>query len=175
MREIALDFQPRRPGLLSLVLLLAGVLLCADAWQEDTALRERLNDVESRLAQARHHGDRLAAGRRDSRPENAFSAEESSALRQAIGAIRIDWETLYRNIDQAVSEEVSLLAVRPSVAGKSLQISGEARDLAAALAFVEALRHEPLSHVALLSHQIKQNDPQQPIVFEISATWLTGS
>ncbi len=175
MREIMLDFQPRRPGLLALVLLLAGVLLCADAWLEETVLRERLNEVESRLAQSRQRADRLAAGRRDSRPENVFSAEESSALRQAIGAIRIDWETLYRSIDKAVSEEVSLLAIRPNVTGKSLQISGEARDLAAALAFVEALRQEPLAHVALLSHQIKQNDPQHPIVFEISATWLSGS
>ncbi|MBL8415610.1 MAG: hypothetical protein JNM42_14315 [Propionivibrio sp.] len=175
MREIMLDFQPRRPGLLALVLLFAGVLLCADAWLEDTTLRERLNDVESRLAQARQRADRLAAGRRDSRPENVFSAEENSALRQAIGAIRIDWDKLYRSIDRAVSEEVSLLAIRPNAAGKSLQISGEARDMAAALAFVEALRREPLAHVALLSHQIKQNDPQHPIVFEISATWLSGS
>ena len=56
-----------------------------------------------------------------------------------------------------------------------MQISGEARDLKAALAFVEALRREPFANVALLSHQIKQSDPQQPILFEIAATWLTGS
>ena len=135
----------------------------------------RCANVESRLAQARQRADQLAAGRRDSRPENVFSAEESSALRQAIGAIRIDWDMLYRSIDRAVSEDVSLLAVRPNAAGKSLQISGEARDMAAALAFVEALRQEPLAHIALLSHQIKQNDPQHPIIFEISATWLSGS
>ena len=47
--------------------------------------------------------------------------------------------------------------------------------MAATLAFVEALRREPLTQVVLLSHQIKQSDPQNPIVFEISATWLTGS
>jgi hypothetical protein len=45
----------------------------------------------------------------------------------------------------------------------------------AALAFVDALRVAPLAKVALLSHQIKQNDPQQPVIFEISATWLIGS
>jgi len=96
-------------------------------------------------------------------------------LRQAIAAIRLDWEALYGSIDQAVSEEISLLAVRPSATGKAVQISGEARDLAAALAFVEALRRLPLANVALLSHQVKQNDPQHPIIFEIAATWLTGS
>jgi len=175
MREIALDFQPRRPGLLPFVLLLAGLLLCADVWLEASALREQQDEVDARLSVAKRRAERLDLGRRDSRPENVFSAEESKALRLAIGAIRIDWEALYRSIDQAVSEDVSLLAIRPNAAGKSLQISGEARDMAAALAFVEALRREPLAHAALLSHQVKQNDPQHPIIFEISATWLTGS
>ena len=117
----------------------------------------------------------LFRSRRDSRPENVFSADESKALRQAISAIRIDWAQLYRSIDAATSEDISLLAIRPNAQGKSVQISGEARDLKAALAFVEALRREPLANAALVSHQIKQNDPQRPIIFEIAATWLTGS
>jgi len=117
----------------------------------------------------------MEAGRRDSQPENVFSAEESKALRIAIDAIRVDWEGLYRAIDQAVGDDVALLAVRPSSTGKAVQISGEARDMKAVLAFVEALRAAPLAKVSLLSHQIKQNDPQQPIIFEIAATWLTGS
>lgn len=175
MRDIALDFQPSRPGVLSIVLFVAGLTLGADAWLEDAALRLQLDDVESRLAHAQRIAERRDAGQRESRPENAFSVEEGKALRGALGAIRIDWERLYRSIDQATSEEVSLLAIRPSVAGKSVHLSGEARDMAAALAFVEALRREPLSHPTLLSHQIKQNDPQHPIVFEIAATWLTGS
>lgn len=175
MREIQLDFQPRRPGLLSVVLLLAGLLLAGDAWIEDSALREKMAEVDGRLAQAKRRADRLEVGRRDSQPENVFSAEESKALRVAIGAIRVDWEALYRAIDSAVGEDVALLAIRPSVTGKAVQISGEARDMKAALAFVEALRAEPLAKVALLSHQVKQVDPQKPIIFEIAATWLTGS
>jgi hypothetical protein len=146
MRDPALNFQPRRPGLLTVVLLLAGLLLCADAWLEASTLRSQLDEVESKLAQAKRRADRIDVSRRDSRPENVFSADESS-----------------------------LLAIRPNAAGKSVQISGEARDMKAALAFVEALRREPLDNAALLSHQLKQNDPQRPIIFEISATWLTGS
>ncbi len=175
MRKIDLDFQPRRPGLLAVVLLLAGLLLGADAWLEDSILRGKLDEVKSRLDQAQRRVERADAGRRQSQPENVFSADESKALRQAIGAIRINWEGLYHGIDQAVSEEISLLAIRPSITAKTVQISGEARDMAAALAFVESLRREPLAQVVLLSHQIKQNDPQHPIVFEISATWLSAS
>ena len=175
MRDLGLDFQPRRPGLLTVVLLLAGVLLCADAWLEDRTLRSQLEETDVRLAQAKRRADRIDAGRRDSRPENVFSVDEGKALRQTIGLIRIDWEKLYRSIDEASSEDIALLAIRPNAVGKVVQISGEARNLAAALAFVEALRRDPLANAVLLSHQIKQSDPQQPILFEISATWLTGS
>ena len=175
MRDLSLDFQPRRPGLLTVVLLLAGVLLCADAWLDASALRSQLDDVEARLAKAQRRADRQDLSRRDSRPENVFSADESKALRQAISAIRIDWAQLYRSIDAATSEDISLLAIGPNGQGRSLQISGEPRDLKAALAFVEALRREPFANVALLSHQIKQNAPERPIIFEIAATWLTGS
>ncbi len=175
MRDLSLDFQRRRPGLLTVVLLLAGVLLCADAWLDASALRSQLDDIEARLAKAQRRADRLDISRRDSRPENVFSADESKALRQAISAIRIDWAQLYRSIDAATSEDISLLAIRPNAQGRSVQLSGDARDLKAALAFVEALRREPFANVALLSHQIKQNDPQRPIIFEIAATWLTGS
>jgi hypothetical protein len=175
MRDLGLDFQPRRPGVLSLVLLLTGLLLCADVWQEDSALRSQLSEVEARLAQAKRRTDRIDAGRRDSRPENVFSADESKVLAHTIGLIRVDWEKLYQSIDEATSEDVSLLAIRPNTASKTVQISGEARDMAAALAFVEALRRAPLDKPALLTHQVKQNDPQRPIIFEIAATWLIGS
>jgi hypothetical protein len=175
MRDLALDFQPRRPGLLTVVLLLAGVLLCADAWLENRALQSQQEEAEGKLAQAKRRAERIDAGRRDSQPENVFSADESKALRLTIGLIRIDWEKLYRSIDAATSEEISLLAIRPNATGKTVQISGEAHNMAAALAFVEALRREPLDNPVLLSHQIKQSDPQLPITFEIAATWLTGS
>lgn len=175
MRNPGLDFQPRRPGLLTVVLLLAGFLLCADAWLEDQNLTSQLDELGSREALTKRRADSLDAGRRDSRPDNVFSGEEAKALRQAMNLIRVDWENLFRSIDDATGEDVALLAIRPNAAGKAVRISGEARNMATALAFVDALRREPLADVVLVSHQIRQNDPQQPILFEISATWLIGS
>ncbi len=175
MRDFAVDFQPHRPRPLSIVLLVAGLLLCTEAWLEGKALRVKLEEAEAQLNRVRQHAEQLDTSRRDSRPENVFSMEESKALRQAINAIRVDWGTLFRRIDTAVSDDVSLLAIRPNATGKSVQISGEGRDMAAVLAFVEALQHAPLSHALLLSHQIKQTDPQHPVVFEISAQWSTDT
>lgn len=175
MRSVELDFQPRRAGLLPVILLITGAVLCADQWIDYDRLREQRGETLARLEQAQRRAARIDASQRDSRPENVFNAEESKALRQAIGAIRVDWTALGRHVEQAASADVALLAIRPAVAGRSLQISGEARHMAAALAFVEALRAPPLTDVVLLSHQVRQNDPQHPIVFEISATWTTGS
>jgi hypothetical protein len=175
MREAMLDFQPRRPRLMTLALVAAGIVLCLDAGLEYAALDERLSTVGEQLERATRHAERQAAARRDSRPEELFSPAEGKSLQQSAKALRVDWEGLFGGIEQAVSEDVCLLAVRPDVAGKSVQISGEARNLAAALAFVEALKQDPLSSVVLLSHQIRQSDPQRPVVFEIAATWTTAS
>lgn len=175
MREPMLDFQPRRPRLMTLALVAAGIVLCLDAGLEYAALDERLSAVGEQLERATRHAERQAAARRDSRPEELFSPAEGKSLQQSAKALRVDWEGLFGGIEQAVSEDVCLLAVRPDVAGKSVQISGEARNLAAALAFVDALKQDPLSRVVLLSHQIRHSDPQRPVVFEIAATWTTAS
>lgn len=175
MRELMLDFQPRRPRLMTLALVAVGILLCLDAGLEYHAHGERLSEVSEQLERATRRLERQAAAQRDSRPEELFSAAEGKSLQLSNKATRVDWEGLFGGIEQAVSEDVSLLAVRPDLAGKAVQISGEARNLAAALAFVEALKRDPLSRVVLLSHQIRQNDPQRPVVFEIAATWTTAS
>lgn len=172
MRDLALDFQPRRPGLLPMILLLVGAVLCADAWLETSQQAAQLADLESRQELAKRRADRLnRASREAAQREAALPAEQGKALQQAVAAIRVDWESLYRQIDRATPENVSLLAITPNVATKSLQISGEARDMKAALGFVEALNRPPLSQVSLLSHKIRSEDPQHPVSFEIAATW----
>lgn len=172
MPKFALEFQPRRPSLLPVILLCAGCLLGADAWLEVHNSRVQLDELQEGIAQAQRRARRLAVATTDAaQREAALPAEQSKALRQAAAAIGIDWEALYRHIDRATQEDIALLAVIPNAAGKTLLISGEARSLPAALDFIEALRRPPLSRVSLLSHKVKADDPQHPIVFEIAATW----
>lgn len=175
MRDLGLDFQPRRPGLLPLMLLLVGAVLCADAWLEASQQNAQLADLQARQELAKRRADRLTrASREAAQREAALPAEQGKALQQAVAAIRIDWDGLYQRIERATPEEVSLLAITPNATGRSVQISGEARHLQAALGFVESLRRPPLSQVTLLSHKIKAEDPQHPVIFEIAATWTTA-
>jgi hypothetical protein len=172
MRELGLDFQPRRPGLLPLLLLCVAGVLAADAWIELHAHNAQLADLQVQLGHAQRRAERLALTTREAaRREAALPAEQSRALQEAVATIHLDWEALYRQIDQATREDIALLAITPNAAAKSLQLSGEARNLPALLGFVDALRRQPLSQVSLLSHKIKADDPQHPIIFEIAATW----
>lgn len=175
MRDLKLDFQPPRPRLLALVLLLLGIALCLVAGLEYHALDAQLAGLVVRLEDAAQRAGQLAAAQRENRPEEVFTVTERKALQQAGMAMKVDWERLFTGIEEAVGEDVCLLAIRPDLAGKSVQISGEARSLASVLAFVEALKREPLSRVVLLSHQIRVSDPQHPVVFEIAATWIPAS
>lgn len=174
MRDSGLDFQPSRPGLLAVVLLLVAAILVADAAFEYRRLGELLDDAESRLAQNERRLERLRSSERQKQPEQLLNTEEKRSLEQAVAAIAVDWEVLYRRIDAASGDDVSLLAVAPNLSGSTVHISGEARDMKAALAFIESLRQSPLTRVVMVSHQIRQNDPQRPILFEISATWSTA-
>jgi len=171
MRELGLDFQPRRPGLLPLLLLGVGCVLCADAWIDLRDHNAQLADLQMQREHAQRRADRLALATRDTAREAALPAEQDKALQHAVAAIHIDWEALYRQIDRATGDDIALLAITPNAAAKSLQLSGEARNLQAVLGFVDALRRQPLSQVSLLSHKIKADDPQHPIIFEIAATW----
>ena len=172
MRELGLDFQPHRPGVLPLLFLCVGCVLCADAWIELRDHNAQLADLQLQINHAQRRAERQALATREAeRRDAALPAEQSKALQQAVTAIHLDWEALYRQIDQATREDIALLAITPNAAAKSLQLSGEARNLQAVLGFVDALRRRPLSQVSLLSHKIKADDPQHPIIFEIAATW----
>jgi hypothetical protein len=95
MRDLGLDFQPRRPGLLALALFAAGLLLAADAWHEAAALREQLTDAELRLAQQvdpechRRHPARLGRAlprHRPSRRQGCRAARRAPGQRRQGGA-----------------------------------------------------------------------------------------
>lgn len=175
MRDPGLDFQGRRGWLPGILLLLVAGVLCLDALAEYHGLSLQREELAERERAATRRAERLAAARRAATPDTLFSAAEIKLMQQAAQAMRVDWEGLFAAVERAGSEEVCLLAVRPDVGGKALWLSGEARDLPAVLAFVEALRKAPLANVVLLSHQIRQGDPQHPVSFEIAATWTPAS
>ena len=82
------------------------------------------------------------------------------------------WQSLFRSLERAYAEEVALLSVQPDVQRSSVAIVGEAKEYGDILSFVTRLKEQaPLSDVHLVGNEIKEGDPQRPIMFTISARW----
>jgi Tfp pilus assembly protein PilN len=169
--DLALDFLPPRPGLLTMVLVFAALLIVADAALDERTAYERRESAEQAASKAEKRQARAASAQLAPTAESLLTPTEAKAFAAAERAVGVDWERLFGAIDRAVSDDVALLSLRPSVGAQSLQLGGEARDMAAIHAFIETLRQPPLSRVVLLSHSVRSNEPGRPVAFEISAEW----
>tara|TARA_R110002073_G_scaffold71694_7_gene175801 strand:- start:314 stop:865 length:552 start_codon:yes stop_codon:yes gene_type:complete len=98
--------------------------------------------------------------------------EANVVLRQ----INLPWEALFDAIEHAASQEIALLSLEPNTNNQSLRIGGEAKNMSVLLDFVEAMEREIVFvNAHLLNYKIKQDSPQRPIVFVLTASWIEVS
>lgn len=85
----------------------------------------------------------------------------------------LPWEALFNSVEHAASEDVALLSFQPNAVGRTMRIGGEAKNIPAMLDFVGALEREPaLEDAYLLKYEIKRDDPQGPVIFSLTASWI---
>lgn len=100
------------------------------------------------------------------------SNEEVALARDTVERLGLPWAKLFAALEAAGSEQVALLAIEPDTKNGTVKISGDSKDYLAALGYVLTLsRNDALSHVQLVRHEVRQNDPQHPVSFSISAAW----
>jgi Tfp pilus assembly protein PilN len=131
---------------------------------------ERLENQQQPNISTRH---RTSHRRRD--PSQQITQEIRQEIKKAseiMGQLNLPWESFFNAIEFAASKEVALLSLQPNVANQNIRINGEARNITVLLDFVEALERENVFEKAhLLNYKIKQDSPQRPIIFLITATW----
>jgi hypothetical protein len=85
------------------------------------------------------------------------------------------WTLLLSELEQASKEsqgQVALLGVEPDHAKHNVRVSAEARTLALALAYVQRLQSSrSLEYPMLDRHEIRADDPQHPVRFELTGEW----
>jgi Fimbrial assembly protein (PilN) len=167
MQRIELDFIRRGPRsrwagrvLLACALGLAGDLAASYV----------------RLAQTVNQNEAIVARAQPKRPAGApASADEVALARDTVERLALPWSKLFAALEAAASDQVALLAIEPDTKSGTVKISGDSKDYLAALGYVLNLsKAEALSHVQLVRHEVKQNDPQRPVAFSISAAWNEG-
>jgi hypothetical protein len=172
--RLDLDFAapPRAGGPLGYALLALGLAAAAAsaalylrAGEQLAAREEAVDGMKTLLAR---QGVRLAA------PPvlNEEARAEIQRANAVIDRIAVPWGALFRDLEEASARNVALLAVEPDAHKRSVKVDGEARDLAAVLAYVARLEAAPgLAGVTLTSHAVKEAGGQRPVAFSVTGQW----
>jgi hypothetical protein len=166
MKSLELDLLPRRRiRPVVWLMLLAGLVLCADAALRMAGLNETIASAGAPVL--RPHG--ASAARLD-----PVLAREWRSAEQAVQRLALPWDELFGRVEAASYERVALLAIEPDVNKRELSITGEAPDYLAVLTYVARLG-EPgmLTDVHLVRHEVRQDEPRQPLRFTVAARWST--
>lgn len=173
MRRLHLDYRrPPRTGAPVLLLLLVTVLsvLVAEQYRD---LTEVLSEREAQAMQLRRQLTHQTAPR--VRPDERATAKEMKQAAVVSARLSLPWDGLLRGIERTAQrreQDVALLSIRPDARRGIVKITGEARDFAGMIAYARALaQDESVNDVYIESHQIRQQDPQRPVRFELAARW----
>ncbi|WP_157991440.1 hypothetical protein [Caldimonas tepidiphila] len=173
MPRLSFELVPRRGARRGPRLLLAAVLLvAAGEGFVYLSLQQELAGLRQRLAAAER--PRAAAPRAPS-PDDTRARALQASLQQARGVVEslaLPWAPLLDALEASGDLQVALLALEPDAHKRLLGIRGEARSYPALLAYLARLEQVPvLAGVHLTRHEVRQDDPQRPLVFTIAARW----
>lgn len=167
MQRIELDFVRRRPASrwAGRVLLAVALGVAGEMGFTFVQLERSVKSNEAVVARA-------ASTSHARKPVQQVSPDEVSAARDTVNRLALPWTRLFAALEGAANERVALLAIEPDTKSGTVTISGDSKDYLSALTYVLNLsRSDALSHVQLVRHEVKQNDPQRPVAFSISAAW----
>lgn len=162
MARLDFDFhaRPARPGKLALALLLAGVATVAWAWSNLQAARTLHDTVSAQLAsleQARQHTPAKPAARAD-----------TSAYTHIAAQLNYAWQPAFDALAAARSNKIALVSLDAIQAKSQLKLVAEARQLADAIAFIEALQQQPgVKRATLIQHEVQADTAEKPVRFNI--------
>jgi hypothetical protein len=178
MRRLKLKFpsdggMARRAGY---GLMMLGILVfCAVLYQLKVAMDE-VAYWDLRIAGMDRRAQRTAEPRFLSARQSGEIRQEVKKANAVMSEIDLPWEALFDSVEYASSHDVALLSFQPDAAGRTMRIGGEAKDIPAMLDFVGALEREPaLKDAYLLKYEVKRDDPQRPVIFSLTASWIESS
>lgn len=168
MRAIELDFVRRPRDWTVWAMLAVALFIAIDAGRGYFELKSAL-EVGSR---------RVAEEQRRAPAEGVVSDQTQRELdnaRRVLLDLALPWEALFRSVEVAAGEHAALLSIEPEVGRGQVRITGEARDYLAVLNFMVSLDADrTLERVHLISHELREEDPDHPYHFALVGHWRTA-
>jgi hypothetical protein len=168
--QVALDFAGPsvRTTFVGVLLLLVGLGALGAAGLEYLSFTNRKAGLELKLAAALRNSRREPA----TAGASARLSAEGTNLAQELGA---PWTALLTDLEKASQDskgQIAVLAVEPDHDKHRVRISGESKDLAVALTYIERLQESSsLRYPMLDSHEVVADDNAHPVRFTMSADW----
>lgn len=171
---VELDFAGTRSrgGVAGMVLAVAGAVGLALVMLQLHSLSGRRAGLELRAAALEH------AQHRSTSLDSVGGLGAQNAER-TVRELATPWSQLLAELEHASSDksgEVALLSIEPDHAKHRVRVTAEARTLDLALAYVQRLRKTHVLRYPMLdSHEIKADDKDHPVRFQLSADWSDAS
>jgi Tfp pilus assembly protein PilN len=180
LRKVRIDFAarsvqrtlfhtPLRAWLLAALALVLCVLAALAGWR---LLEERRIDAE--LAGAARARATATLNAPQAAPAPRIAEAQAVAVNAAVLQLNLPWRELHDAVAAATPDSIALLALEPDAKKHSLRITAEAKGSAEMVAYVASLKQQDMfAAVALTRHEINDQDPNQPIRFQLDAEWRT--
>jgi hypothetical protein len=179
MRSLNLKFPDggQEARIAGYVMLAAGMLALASVLYQYQGATDEVAYWDSRIASMDRQTGRKTTPLVSAAPGGGREIKQEIRRANAVlNEIDLPWGALFDSVEYATSPEVALLSFQPDAAGRTMRMGGEAKSMSALLDFVSALEREPvLKDAYLLKYEIKQDDPQRPIIFSVIASWIEAS
>ncbi|MCB1916473.1 MAG: hypothetical protein KDG52_12255 [Rhodocyclaceae bacterium] len=177
MKDLDLDFhRAPRSSAFGIALLIGGLVACGLVLADLVEVHRQLDQervVLARIDSLRPVEARVARKDSDARRKSEKAEREKLEGAQAVAdRLAIPWGDLLAEIEAADGNDVAITALLPDPDKRVVRIEAQARDLRSMLNYNARLAASPmLGEVALITHEVALDDPDQPVRFSLSAVW----
>lgn len=149
-----------------------GLLLCGGAALAGYQVFEQRQQRLAAIERAAQRQAILAQTKLPVKSTVQISEAQAAFVNAAVLQLNLPWRDLQEAVAAATPPKVALLALEPDARKRVLKITAEAKNSDDMIAYIEQLKQQELfGAVQLLRHEISQLDPNQPIRFQVEASW----
>lgn len=167
LQPLWLDYQQPSPGrqwpgvaVLVLSMLLSGGLLT-----QYLSIVDALETTEQKVSLLKRQAERKRLFDSDTTNKTTASTSVTPAIHTTAR-----WEELFSALEKAGDDSVTLLGLVPG--STEVSISGEAKDLPAALDYLKRLRSMAIfSHARITEQELLKDKPYHPLHFTLVTDW----
>jgi Tfp pilus assembly protein PilN len=163
--RLQLDFvvPRRRPRALGIGVLVLALAIAAGLVMKHRETQQQLHELEAAAALLSAPRPALAI------PRDKLESEMKNA-QATVRQLALPWAQLIDSLERASMKDVALLNIQPDAQARVLRVTAEARREELMLQYLRRLSSSRnFAEVHLVSHQVREDDPQRPIQFSVQA------